>query len=166
MSNALNISPTMGAERDRDSSGLISKSAMGSPITASSNIRTKVKQIQSQLHGHNNAIEDTNVELKRVRQMLDPLRLSMKRYTDQLEINTNKKIQETVDNQTKENKRIDAAADSLREEDRSLKNTLAQMQQQMDRMAQSITQLQEQVFGNYDSDSDADKTVKTEIRSD
>jgi len=129
--------------------------APGSPVTAASNIRNKVKEMQKQLHMAQTGNEETNIELKRVRQMLDPLRLSMKRYTDTLEQNSNKTLQNIVDAQGRENNRIDTDTAALQEENRTLRSTMATMQHHMDQMATSIQQLQGQVFGNYDSDSDA-----------
>ena len=111
--------------------------------------------MQKQLHNAQTGIEETNIELKRVRQMMDPLRLSMKRYTDQLETNISKTMQNVVDSQGRENNRIDADVESLQDENRKLRVTIGSMQSQIDQMAASIQQLQGQVFGNYDSDEEA-----------
>eukprot|EP01083_Nonionella_stella_P046388 124202_1 len=131
------------------------QSPLGSPVSGASNIRNKVRDMQRQLHNHHATMEDTNIELKRVRQMLDPLRLSMKRYTDQLETNTNKNIKEVVEKQNKENNKMDADIQTLQNENTKLKDTIAIMQKQMENMASSISQLQGQVFGNYDSECEA-----------
>ena len=137
---------------------------LGSPIgTSTSNIRGKVKDIQKQLHSHNQAIEETNVELKRVRQMLDPLRLSMKRYTDNLEESMDKQLQNLKESLGDENNRIEEELNQVKDENNRLKQTMYQMKQLMDSMANSIAQLQGQVFGNYDSDSDTvDKAAKNQ----
>lgn len=135
-------------------------SPIGSPVGGStSNIRGKVRDIQKQLHSHHNQLEETNIELKRVRQMLDPLRLSMKRYTDSCEDKMMQQMQKMKNQQGEENQRIGEDITNLKNENNRLKQTVFQMQQQMDNMANSIAQLQGQVFGNYDSDADTiDKT--------
>ncbi len=151
----------MNLDTTMNSSQCDFNSPIGSPVSAASNIRGKIKDIQKQLHSHNVGIEETNVELKRVRQMLDPLRLSMKRYTDNLEENMNKSLENMSESQGKENEKINGDIDQLKDENNRLKQTIFQMKQQMDTMATSIAQLQGQVFGNYDSDSDTiDKTTK------
>merc|ERR1712130_542399 len=157
----------MGPTLDTTSSTDTFSSSLGSPVTAASNIRNKVKQIQNTLHQHHNNIEETNIELKRVRQMLDPLRLSMKGYTDQLETNTDKQFKDAADAQDRENNRIDSELIALREENKSLKNTISKMQQQMDRMASSIAQIQGQVFGDYESENlESFKSSKESVVSD
>ena len=155
MSNiALNRMNSRGSNASSTNFSNDTNAPLGSPITSASNIRNKVKELQRQLHQQQNFLDETNIELKRVRQMLDPLRLSMKRYTDQLEINTNKSIQAVVDQQGIQNNQIDEDVQEIKNENAKLKLTINQMQEQMDSMAQSISQLQGQVFGNYDSDSD------------
>lgn len=153
------MSTRFSLDTDLSSTTMTTRQAPGSPVTAASNIRTKVKEMQKQLHNAQTGIEETNIELKRVRQMLDPLRLSMKRYTDQLETNIGKTVQNVVDSQGRENNRIDADVESLQDENRKLRSTIGTMQAQMDQMAASIQQLQGQVFGNYDSDEEAVQKV-------
>lgn len=151
----------MTSNSNSSQSDLNGTSSLGSPVSSSSNIRGKIKEIQKTLHSHYQQIDDSNVEIKRVRQMMDPLRLSMKRYTDNVHENINTAIQGVIDNQGKQNQRIDDNIDQVIEENNRLKQTIFQMQQQMDNMANSIAQLQGQVFGNYDSDSDAIESSQT-----
>lgn len=135
--------------------GLNIHQAPGSPVQCASTIRNKVKEMQKQLHNAQTGIEETNIEMKRVRQMLDPLRLSMKRYTDTLENNINKTLQNVVDAQGVENNRIDTDIESLQDENRQLKAIIEAMQARIESQGQSIVDLQGQVFHNYDSDEES-----------
>ena len=92
--------------------------------------------------------------------MLDPLRLSMKRYTDTVESNLNKSLQSINDQNGNDHNRIDTDVEQLKNENKKLKVKIHQMQNQIDSMAQSISQLQGQVFGNYDSETEIAQTTK------
>lgn len=131
------------------------RSPLGSPVSsASSNIRKKVKDIQIQIFEQKNELECTNNELKKVHRMLDPLRISMKKYTDQTEQRITHYVDELIGGKQDQHQKTHNEISVLKKENSELMDTVTQMQATIQKMSAAIAQMQEQVFGNYDSDSE------------
>ena len=124
-----------------------------SPISGKSNIRAKIRELEQKLFHFKNEVEKTNTEIKKVHNMLDPLRISMKKYTDSRE----QEIRNTLENVTKKaNEQFGDAGgelNNLKNENDNLKKTINDMKSDMARMAETIKQLQGQIFGDYEENN-------------
>lgn len=115
-----------------------------------SNVREKVRSIQHQVSNQQIQIDSTNVQLKKLHRSLDPLRISMKRYTDQCETRIREDVDTFIAQKQKQLEKAFEQIEVLGEQNLALEAKNLKCEQSILELSRCIEQLQTQVFANYD----------------
>merc|ERR1712038_252992 len=112
---------------------------MGGPISPSKRgVRQKVIELQSELNKQHITLDNQNNEIKRIYRMIDPLRLSLQRYTDQSESRIIKSQEKVIaDQREKNNQLLDEVAE-LKSWKTHCESVIQSLESQIKTMTQQI----------------------------
>merc|ERR1712019_328040 len=110
-------------------------------------VRQQVVQLQSELNKQNITLENQSNGIKRLYRMLDPLRLSLQRYTDQSESRIIKMQEKVIaDQREKNNQLLDEIAE-MKSWKTNCEGIIQSLESQIKTMAQQIAHFNNELFG-------------------
>lgn len=110
-------------------------------------VRQKVLTLQSELNKQNITLENQSNEIKRLHRMLDPLRLSLQRYTDQSESRIIKMQEKVITDQREKNNQLLDEIAEFKSWKTNCEGIIQSLESQIKTMTQQISHFNNELFG-------------------